>query len=116
MKILRKDKAIARKNSDVCIVTEYEIGDPAIDFAIVNISGRYPEMPTQRAVNRQCKEIVYVHEGAGKVIVNNNEHLLNAGDVVLIEAGEAFYWQGNLTLHISCHPAFTVEQHQIVED
>ncbi|EHL32109.1 cupin domain-containing protein, partial [Legionella drancourtii] len=66
-------------------------------------------------MNKKCKELVYVQNGTGKVVVNNIEYLLNVGDVVLIEAGEKFYWEGNLTLSISCNPAFNIEQHQIVD-
>ncbi len=113
MKISLKHQAIKRKNSNVCIVTEHPIGDEDLDFAIVEVTNRYPS--TRRAVNRNCKEIVYVHKGCGRVIVNDEEHVLNSGDVILIEAGEKFYWDGNLTLFISCHPAFTIEQHQMVD-
>lgn len=113
MKISLKYQAITRENSDVCAVTEYPIGDKDIDFAIIKVTSRYPS--TRQAVNRTCKEIVYVFEGSGRVIVNDEEHVLNPGDVILIEAEEKFYWDGNLTLFISCHPAFTIEQHQIVD-
>ena len=102
-----------RKNSDICVVSEYAILDKDLDFAIANISGRYPE--SRYAVNKLCKEIVYIQQGAGKIVVNGIDYELNMGDVVLIEAGEKFYWEGELTLCISCHPAFTVNQHQLVD-
>lgn len=113
MQIVLKKQAIQRKNSDVCVVTEYKINDETLDFAIVKVIGRYPDK--QRVVNTKCKEIVYVNSGNGKVVVNGKEYSLNAGDLVLIEAGEKFFWEGSLELFISCRPAFTVEQHQIVE-
>lgn len=113
MKISYRNQTVERKNSDVCVVTEYPIIDKDLDFAIVNVSGRYPNC--KHAMNKKCKEIVYVQNGTGKVVVNDTEYLLNVGDVVLIEAGEKFYWEGNLTLCISCNPAFNIEQHQIVD-
>jgi mannose-6-phosphate isomerase-like protein (cupin superfamily) len=113
MKIARKNQVIERKNSDICIVTEYPMLDKDLDFAIVGISGRYPE--SQRAVNTVCKEIVYVQQGTGKVIVNGIDYKLNMGDIVLIEAGEKFYWEGDMTLNIACHPAFSIDQHQHVD-
>lgn len=113
MKISYKNQAIKRKNSEVCVVTEYPMIDRDLDFAIVNVSGRYPDY--KFAMNKKCKEIVYIQDGEGKVVVNNIEYLLHAGDVVLIEAGEKFYWEGNLTLGISCNPAFEIAQHQIVD-
>jgi mannose-6-phosphate isomerase-like protein (cupin superfamily) len=113
MKKLAKQQAMQRKNSDVCVVTEHDVGDELMDFAIVKIWGRYPD--SRRVVNQGCKELVYIHEGRGKVVVEGQEYLLNAGDVVLIEPGEKFYWDGKMELFISCRPAFTVEQHQLVD-
>lgn len=113
MQISFKHQSIERKNSDVCVVTEPCIDDETIDFVIVKITGRYPN--EQRAVNQKCKEIVYINDGNGKVVVDGKEHLINAGDVVLIEAGEKFYWEGNMSLSISCSPAWTKEQHIIVD-
>lgn len=113
MKFMSKAQTVLRKNSEICHVTEYELGDPDIDFASVTIAGRYPEQGS--VTNTQSKEIVYIHDGTGNVEVNGESYPLKAGDVVLIEAGEKFYWEGNMTLFISCHPAFTVEQHQRVE-
>lgn len=113
MKIILNNQKVKRNNNDVCVVTDYNVGDTELDFAIVTIMGRYPS--ERRVVNIECKEIVYIQTGQGKVEVNGNEHELNAGDLVLIEAGEKFYWAGNMTLFISCHPAFTVDQHQAVD-
>lgn len=113
MKILIKHQTIERENSDKCIVTEYPIDDQMLDFAIVKLNGRYPDV--KRATNLRCKEIVYVHEGKGSVEVDGHKQELSAGDVVLIESGEKFFWEGCMTLHIACAPAFTVEQHQMVE-
>jgi mannose-6-phosphate isomerase-like protein (cupin superfamily) len=109
---MSKEQTTLRNNSEICLVTEYEMGDPDIDFAIVKISERYPA--EGRVTNMQSKEIVYVHDGSGQVEVDEKVYPLKAGDVVLIEAGEKFYWDGSMTLFISCHPAFTVEQHQRV--
>jgi|SRR5579872_3479554 len=113
MKIISKQESFERKNSDACIVTEYPMIDESIDFAIVHINGQYPL--EKKAVNKKCKEMVYVEKGSGEVIVNDKKYLIHAGDVILIEAGEKFVWKGIMTLHISCRPAFTKEQHQIVE-
>lgn len=113
MKIAYKRQVIERKNSELCVVTEYPELDGQLDFAIVKLSGRYPD--TKRAVNLTCKEIVYIHEGHGQVEVNGECYSLDAGDLVLIESGEKFIWEGQMTLYISCHPAFNVEQHQIVD-
>ncbi len=109
MKTCNAGQTIERKNSEYCVVTEFPIEDRDIDFAIVKVSSRYPHSGC--AANTISKEIVYVQEGVGKVVVNDVEHTLKTGDVVLIAPNEKFYWDGNMTLHISCTPAFTPEQH-----
>lgn len=113
MKIAYKKDAFERKNSPLCIVIEYPELDKSLDFAIVHLHGRYPDVG--RVTNTVCKEIVYVSEGEGLVEVEGKTYPLTAGDVVLIEAGEKFYWDGQMALFISCHPAFYIEQHQTVE-
>ncbi|SRR5579883_38296 len=113
MKIMLKNQSIERKNSDLCIVTEYPMENKGIDFAVVRINGQYPA--EKCAVNQKCTEIVYVQSGSGEVIVNGEKNFLNEGDLILIEAGEKFVWKGNMTLCISCRPAFCVEQHQIID-
>jgi mannose-6-phosphate isomerase-like protein (cupin superfamily) len=109
MKITHANQTTERKNSDVCVVTEYPHLDNDLDFAIVKISGRYPAQ--KQAMNLKCKEMVFIHSGKGTVTVNHIEYPLNPGDVVMIEAGESFFWEGNMTLHIACTPAFNIEQH-----
>ena len=113
MKIISNKQTIKKNNNEACVVTEYNVGDKELDFAVVKMTGRYPR--ERRVTNKECKEIVYIHEGQGKVEINGKECKLNAGDLVLIEAEEKFYWEGNMTLFISCHPAFTIEQHQEVD-
>lgn len=114
MKFCKQADIIKRNNADNCAVSEYPTEDQDLDFAIVRVDGRYPE--NGFAVNRKVKEIVYVSEGSGLVVVNDQRFDLDQGDVILINPGELFYWQGHYTLHIACNPAFTPEQHQHVND
>lgn len=113
MKFISKSQAITIKNSDSCTVTEYLLNDETMDFAVAKVTGRYPD--TAYATNQQCKEMVYIHEGHGKLGVGDQEHPLKPGDLVLIEPGEKFYWEGHLTLFISCRPAWSASQHQIID-
>lgn len=109
MKKCNKNQTVEHKNSGHCVVSEFPIEDRDVNFAIAKISARYPE--TGLASNTICKEIVYVQEGSGKIVVNGVEHILNQGDVALIYPNEKFYWDGSMTIHIACTPAFTPEQH-----
>ena len=113
MKIISNDQALRRHNNKFCTVTEYDIQDKDLDFAIIKITGRYPE--ERRVINIECKEVAYVHEGQGTIEINGKGHALKAGDLVLVEAGEKFCWEGNMTLFISCHHAFSLDQHHEVD-
>ncbi|CAM2857965.1 Cupin domain [Legionella steigerwaltii] len=113
MKISLKHQTTEHSNATSCKVTEHHLNDPMLDCAIAKISGRYPE--ARRVVNLGCNELVYVFQGEGKVVVNHTEYKLAAGDAVVIEAGEKYYWEGNMQLFISCRPAWNKEQHQLVD-
>lgn len=113
MKIALKNQANQKAFGSACLVIEYPLNDEMLDVAIANISGRYPDKG--RVVNRHCKELAYVQQGAGKIVINGNSIELNAGDTVIIEAGEAYYWEGNIQLLLSCRPSWTMEQHQLVD-
>ena len=114
MKLVKKEKSIERKNSEICVVSEYHTDHQHLDFAIVNISGKYPE--SGFAMNLISSEVIYVQNGKGAVTVNGSIYHVNSGDVILIEPNEQFVWEGNLQLHIVCHPAFNPEQHVVVAD
>jgi len=113
MKIVHKNQTETFKNSDVCIATEYSLGDSDINGAVIELKGRYPD--TGRVVNKKCKELAFIIEGSGKVVVEKKEVKLYKGDLVLIEPGEKYFWEGNLTMFVPCTPAWYPEQHKKVE-
>lgn len=112
MKIVSKQQAIEITNGKGCTVTAYPLDEPKLDMAVATITGRYPD--DNRVMNVACQELAYVFEGEGQLILEHKTYPLSQGDVVLIEAGEKYYWEGHMTLFISCHPAWTPEQHQHV--
>lgn len=113
MQLAHKEEAKEFKNSDSCIAYEYPIKDPDINAAVIKLSGRYPDKG--RTVNTECKELVYVIEGSGKLVVEGSEFDLRQGDALLIDKGERFYWEGNMTLFMPCTPAWSPEQHKEVD-
>ena len=112
MKIIHKKQTKQYKNSDFCIALEYPLGDKDINGAVIELSGRYPEKGA--VVNLKCKELAYVVRGSGSLVVEGKETLLNEGDLALIEAGEKYYWEGNMTMFMPCTPAWYPEQHKEV--
>ncbi len=113
MKISLKHQSLEKKSSDACVITEHPLEDEMINVAIARVTGRYPT--TGNALNQICKELAYIYEGTGKVVVNSKEQVVKAGDVVLIEPGEKFHWEGNMSIFISCTPAWTKDQNIMVE-
>jgi len=113
MKIIRKNETQIFKNSETCTAIEYPMNDKDINGAIIELNGRYPDKG--RTMNEKCKEMAYVIKGSGKVVVEEMEAQLNEGDLVLIEPGEKFFWEGNMTLFMPCVPAWSPEQHKQVE-
>jgi mannose-6-phosphate isomerase-like protein (cupin superfamily) len=109
-----KTKIQAQKiQNGACTVFEYGLDtDNKIDTAYIELRGRYPE--NQRATNLLCKEIVYIQNGHGMICINGISTELNKGDVILIEPGEGFYWEGTLDMVVSCAPAWTEEQHKTI--
>jgi len=115
MKIFSKKQSKTAQISPTCAVTEYPMaGESEINIAIVSLSGRYPESGC--VVNDISKELAYVTKGEGKLILNGDIVHLKSGDVVLIEPGEKYFWEGHMTLLLSCTPAWHPEQHRWVEE
>jgi mannose-6-phosphate isomerase-like protein (cupin superfamily) len=110
MKIIHKNETKIFKNNDVCTAIEYPLGDKDINGAIIELNGRYPDKGN--VANEICKELAYVIKGSGKVVVEGKETKLNEGDLVLIEPGEKYFWQGDMTLFVPCTPAWYPEQHK----
>ena len=113
MKVVYKNQAKEFKNSDVCTAIEYPMEDKDINGAVIELTGRYPDKG--RAVNLKCKELAYVIKGAGRAVVEDEEIKLQEGDLILIEPGEKFFWEGNMTMFMPCTPAWYPEQHKEVE-
>lgn len=113
MKSVSKNQTKTVRNGVACTVTEYALGHELMDMALATISGRYPE--TKRVANQQCDELAHVLEGDGNIVVEGKIYPLSAGDTIIIEAGEKYYWEGQMKLVLSCRPAWHLAQHVSVE-
>lgn len=110
MKYISKSQASIFQNSDVCKVYEYPLGSKVINGALIEIKGRYPD--SGNVMNQVCKEIVYVVKGSGKVVVEDREQDIQAGDSIFIDNNEKFCWLGDITIYAVCSPAYYPEQHE----
>lgn len=113
MKIIHKNQTKIFKNSEACTAIEYSLGDKDINGAVIELNGRYPDKG--RAVNLECKEMAYVIKGSGRLVVEGKETKFKEGDLVLINPGEKFFWEGNMEIFMPCTPAWYPQQHKEVE-
>jgi mannose-6-phosphate isomerase-like protein (cupin superfamily) len=113
MKVIKKEQASEYTNGPNCSGYEFDLGDKNLDGAFVSVAGRFPE--NGRVVNEECREIAYVLEGNGKIVINDQEFEIASGSLIVIEKGEKFFWAGDFKLFVYCSPAWFPEQHKTVE-
>lgn len=111
-KIVHKYEAHVFKEGKVFMAYEYAGEMSDINMAHVKIHGRYPLQGVMR--NTKVSEVVYVENGSGEVSINGIDTKINKGDVVYYESGDRVFWNGELSLVITCAPAWTKEQHEFL--
>jgi len=113
MQIISKIQRKKFANGDCCTIYEYPMEDCDINGAVISLSGRYPDKGW--AINEICKEMGYIVSGSGKLVVEGKEYELSAGDLVLINPGEKFYWEGNMEIFMPCTPAWDSGQYKFID-
>lgn len=113
MEHVKKQDAVKHKNSSHCVVYEYPMRNSKMNIGVAEITRRYPD--EGYAINHECIEMGYVVQGSGKLITETQNVFLSAGDVVLIPAGEKYYWEGTMTIVLPCSPAWSPAQHSICQ-
>jgi len=114
VELIKNAYAVKGNNSDCCKTVEYSFGDKDIDLGIATITGRYPE--SGFCFNSVSKELIYVLDGNGKLYFENDCLEFEKGDSILIYPNEKYYWDSTYcVVSMSCTPAWSEEQHQIVQ-
>lgn len=114
MKIVKLNHAQEFSNGDTCKGIEYPLNDKDINLSMAKITGRYPT--AGYCVNEECKELVYVLDGSGSLNEKDYNISFEKGDVILIDKGEVYYWEGNCEILMPCVPAWYPEQHKLIEE
>lgn len=112
MKIVRKNQTQRFNHGLTCTAIEYPLADADINVAVVELNGRYPQKGW--AMNELSKELAFVAEGFGEVDVDGEKAAVGAGDLVLINPGEKYFWSGKLKIVMPCAPAWTQEQYKLI--
>lgn len=103
------------ENSAVCKGVGYAAEGASMDMAKIELTGRYPGHGW--AVNEASYEMAYVLRGNGELIREGEGTIeVGEGDVIAIETGKKYAWNGTLTLIVACTPPFDPEQHKEVEE
>lgn len=92
-----------------CVVYEYG-GTANLNLAVAEIKERYPERGWAR--NKEVDETYFILEGRGKVIVEKEEFEVEKDDLVLIEKGKWYRFEGSARVAIACGPTWTPEQYE----
>lgn len=111
MKIVRKEDAEVFKYADTSNVLEYSLAlnEKNMDFCINSINGRYPM--EGYASNTVCEELCYVLDGSGKIYRLNDDAIeFKKEDIIHINKGEIYYWEGNFKVILVCTPAWSKDQ------
>lgn len=110
MKVIKEEQAKKFKYADTSSVLEYSIdlNEKNVDCCINTISGRYPE--SGYCSNLECEELCYILEGVGSVLKRDSSMSFSKGDVVYIDKGEVYYWEGHCKILMICTPAWSKEQ------
>ena len=67
MKIIHHNETKEFKNGECCVATEYALKDKDINGSVIELTGTYPI--SGRVVNTVCKELAYVIDGSGKIVI-----------------------------------------------
>lgn len=94
---------------------DYPMTDTDINFAVIKIMSRSPKTGYQ--VNEECKELLYITQGIGTLYCKEKEAFtFKKGDVIVIDKGEYYAFEGDFEAAVPCTPAWTVEQHKYIEE
>ena len=62
------------------------------------------------------KELVYVLEGRGTLVLENGTINFEKGDSILINDNEKYYWDTEYCkVSMTCTPAWTQEQYRLIQ-
>lgn len=111
MKIIQSSQTKKIQATPTTTIWEFVMEEKAISGAIAQINGRYPE--NGFAVNKVSKELAFVISGEGNVVTPTLNRPIKVGDLIFLDKGESFAWEGNLTLFMATTPKFDSKQHII---
>ena len=113
-KLITNDETKVKKNSEACLIHEYDLANKDIDIVKAIITGRYPK--EGYALNEISKELIYILNGEGTINFENESKTVSKGDAIIIDKNTKFYWDSKyVEATITCTPAFDKNQYKLVK-
>lgn len=114
MKYLKEKDTEKFEKGKSTVTFEYPLGEEDINIGFATIKGRMPE--SGYCYNEKCKELIYITKGIGTFyLLSGEEVAFKEKDVILIDIGDAYYFEGDFEMTMSCTPAWYPEQHIQIE-
>ena len=102
----------SHKHSNECTAHEYSSPTDALDAAVIDLNGRYPE--DGFALNRECRALLYVVAKRGRVLspesTGKDPIEVSQGSQVYIAPGEAYALEGHMQLLYVSTPKWSPDQ------
>ncbi len=113
MDIIRGSEKRTIRAAKTTVIHEYDTRDAFISGATAEINGRYPEKGY--VVNKTHKELVYVISGQGAYLTPEGITHIAEGDVIFVDHGDVYAWEGSMTFFMTTAPRFDPEQHILID-
>lgn len=112
--IIKKGQTKKERIAKGGIVYDYPVKSKEMGFSVQELNGRVPDEGAYK--NKICKEICYVIEGSGKIFIDDEELILDEGDIYFIEPGQKSYIMAEgLKLLTITQPDWYEEQCEVVQ-
>ncbi|MDD3181611.1 MAG: hypothetical protein PHD48_02250 [Alphaproteobacteria bacterium] len=113
MQIVRENEKRTIRPLRAVTIHEYDTHNADLSGATAEIKGRYPERGY--VMNKVCKELVFIMEGGGKLIMPSGETMFAKGDILFLDINEKYAWEGDMVLFMATTPLFDPAQHVEVD-
>jgi mannose-6-phosphate isomerase-like protein (cupin superfamily) len=112
--VIKKSETVAQRENGVSQFHEYPFSFQNASLGVSEIEGRYPQ--TGFDVDEKVEASWYVESGSGVICIENEECVVEAGDMIHVPAGKKYWIEGKkLKLIVSSSPVWYAEQHKHIE-
>ena len=97
------------------IIFKYPAPTSEMDIAKMVVKGRHPKDSNTFVVEHECRFVIYVLKGKGKVYAGENIFDVKIGDVIFVPTNNKFAVEGDMEYITVDIPAYFQEQSEEVQ-